>query len=149
MHYAVNDFSKNDNPTIVQVVNNDAEYVRQGRPNIGQRNALSTKDIEQAKHLYSCPGSGVRGALIFQVQRGVSLLDTDPIWNSPDPYVKFTIVDSRGDKYYKQTSVKDGTTSPTWNEWLFVRQLEWQFFRIRVWDDDDFTTFGDDAMSMS
>ena len=147
MHYNEYAFSRNNNPTIVQ--NNNPEYVRQGSPIIGQRNGLSTKDIEQAKRLYSCSGRGVRGALIFQVQRGVSLPDTDPVLNSPDPYVKFTIVDSGGNKHYKQTSVQEGTTSPTWNEWLYVQQLEWQFFRIRVWDDDNFLTFGDDAMSMS
>ena len=75
--------------------------------------------------------------------------DTDPVLNLPDPYVKFTIVDSRGNKHYRQTSVQGGTTSPSWNEWVYVQQLEWQFFRIRIWDDDNFLTFEDDPMSMS
>ena len=47
MHYELDAFSKNGNPTIV--VTNNAEYVRQGRPSIGQRNGLSTRDIEQTK----------------------------------------------------------------------------------------------------
>ena len=147
MHYHTNAFSKNE--SFLTIVVSKFEYRRQGEPAIGRTKTLSLKDIEQANRLYSCPDNGIRGALIFHVKSGVHLPDTDPIHNSPDPYVKFTIVDSRGVKYYRQSSIKSGTTSPTWNEWIYVQQLEWRFFRVRVWDADSFLTYGDDSMSMS
>ena len=44
---------------------NAVEYRRQGSPHIGQRKALSARDIEQVNRLYLCPGMGTRG--IFQL----------------------------------------------------------------------------------
>ena len=130
-------------------VSNATAYRAQGSPTVGQRSGLSTRDVQQANLLYSCPKSGVTGLLVVNVKNGRSLPDTDPIWNAPDPYVKITAVDSTGNHQVRTTSVKQGTTSPNWNENLELTEREWQFFRIQVWDDDSFSTFGDDKMSIS
>lgn len=130
-------------------VNNSAEYNRQGQPRIGQRSGLSSKDIIQTNRLYSCPKQGVQGFLMYRVRRGTSLPDTDPVLNDPDPYVKFTSIDSDKNQYVRQTSVISGTTNPEWNEWILLVEKEWQFFRISVFDDDSFLTFEDDPMTIS
>ena len=56
MHYRLNAFSKNNQSTIA--INNDMEYTAQGRPVVGQRNGLSSRDILQAKCMYGCIGAG-------------------------------------------------------------------------------------------
>ena len=150
MHYSKTAFVRDDCDGCQSIeVNNTAVYRAQGSPTIGQRNGLSTKDVQQANLLYSCPRSGVTGLPVIHIKSGCSLPDTDPALNSPDPYVKITAVDSSGVQYTRDTSVKLGTTDPNWNEFLKLPEREWQFFRIKLWDDDDFLTFGDDEMSVS
>ena len=127
-------------------VNNNAAYIAQARPSLGQRDFLSNSDIQQANRLYSCPGTGVHGCLTVRVKFGRGLNKTDGIWNLPDPYVKITAVDGSGRKHTDQTSTKSGTLKPICYENLEFPKREWQFFRIRVWDDD---WIFDDQMSMS
>ena len=74
----------------------------------------------------------------MHVRNGQSLPDTDPILNSPDPYVKIVAVDSSGLQYGRATTTIIGETSPNWNEYLTVPEREWQFFRFQVLDNDDF-----------
>nr|CCA61951.1 bone morphogenetic protein 1 [Suberites domuncula] len=152
MHYSSRAFSRPDctgENCVTLSINNAVEYSHQGSPTLGQRNALSAQDILQINRLYTCPGNGVNGFLMYRVRDGASLPDTDPALNNPDPYVRFTSVDQYGNKHFRQTSVKSGTTNPVWNEWVSVSERSWQFFRVRVWDDDNFFTFGDDQMTMS
>ena len=150
MHYGTTAFVR-DNCDGCQTieVTNTAAYSAQGSPTIGQRNGLSSKDVQQANLLYSCPKRGVTGLPVVHIRNAHSLPDTDPLWNSPDPYVRITAVDSSGVQYVRDTSVKEGTTSPNWNEFLKLPEREWQFFRIKLWDDDDLLTFDDDPMSVS
>ena len=130
-------------------VNNPEEYMRQLSPTLGQRNSLSTRDIEQANRLYSCPNSGVQGLLYVKVIQGYSLPDTDDesFWDDPDPYIRLTFVDSNGNIFYEQTSIQFNTRSPEWNERIAMQEREWQFFRIRAFDQDLWSD--DDIMSMS
>ena len=152
MHYGEDFFSKSGcsgDSCITMSVNNAAEYRRQGRPVIGEAQHLSAEDITQTNRLYSCPISGVHGFLFYRVKRGTTLEDTDPVNNDPDPYVKLISVDSEGNKHTRRTSIISDTVNPVWNEWIFLTEREWQYFRISVWDDDNFLTFRDDEISIS
>ena len=149
MHYEETKFARCSGCQSFQVTNLTA-YRAQGSPKIGDwTTGLSTRDVEQAKRLYSCPKRGTRGRFVFFIGNGQSLPDTDPIWNAPDPYVKITAVDSAGIHYIRKTSVKSGTTNPAWNQYLRLPGREWQFFRMQVWDDDNFLLGGDDKMTVS
>ncbi len=151
MHYRTTAFSKCDTPSTCPTlaVNNPTEFANQGSPTLGQRAALSNRDITQTNRLYTCPGRGIKGILKVYVRYARNLIDTDPLFNDPDPYVRITAVDANGRQVVRSSSKKDGTTNPTWNEWVEFSGKEWQFFRIRIWDDDKGLTGGDDFISMS
>ena len=161
MHYQLTKYARCCGYHTMSVKNQTA-YRAQGRPiighwsdqtgeTIGSWRGISTRDAQQTNRLYmdSCPKHGVSGLLVVHVGRGRSLPNTDSIWSASDPYVKITAVDSSNNRYIRTTTVKQGTTSPNWNEYLEVPEREWQFFRIQVWDDDNFLTFGDDQMTVS
>ena len=139
MHYSTHALSTGG-PTII--VNNMNEYRSQGSPTLGQLNGLSARDIQQVNYLYKCPGFGITGRLIIKVRNGVNLPDTDPWFNSPDPYVEITAVHTS--TITRKTSVKFGTQSPTWNEQLNFGVNQWKYFQVSIWDKD---TFGDEPMS--
>ena len=141
MHYPTHAFSTGG-PTIQ--VNDQNEYRRQGSPKLGQRNGLSARDIQQVKLLYKCPISGITGRLTIKVRNGVKLRETDHWFNLPDPYIEITAVHTS--KIMRQTSVKFGTPSPTWNELFYFGVNQWKYFRVRIWDKD---SFGDIPMSIS
>ena len=142
MHYGTHAFSRNGQPTIQ--VNNPNAYTNQGNPKIGQRIGLSAKDIEQVNLLYSCPKTGTYGRLRIKVRCAVNLPDTDPWLNAPDPYVRITAIHTS--TVTRHTSVKSGTQNPTWNELIDLGVYQWKYFRVQMWDDDNFF---DDAMSVS
>ena len=56
MHYSTTSFVKDDckGCKTIKVIN-DAVYKAQDSPKLGQRDGLSTRDIEQANSLYNCP----------------------------------------------------------------------------------------------
>lgn len=148
MHYSTTAFSKpscsGSSCTAIQV-NNPTEYSNQGSPTIGQRVGLSPKDAQQVNLLYSC---GVDGRLRVKVRNGVNLPDTDPAFNSPDPYVKIAAFrTTTTTPVNKQSSVKQGTQNPTWNEYMDFGVSKWLNFEVRIWDDDDFLTGADEPMS--
>ena len=128
--------------------NNPSVYENQGRPELGKQMHLSSSDILQANRLYTCRGHGEQGVLMVYIRNGINLEDTDHniFTGAPDPYVNITAVSSTGGIFYKKTSHQQGTRSPTWNEWVYFSDNEWQFFRLRVWDND---IDSDDIMSMS
>ena len=148
MHYPQNAFTNctEQNCKSIEIINS-TEYIRQGRPTLGQRTGLSSKDKQQANRLYKCAGHGIRGSLIVQVRLGYNLKDTDSGSDLPDPYVKITAVDSDGDTLMQQTSYKLNTRYPVWNEQINMTNREWQIFRITVWDHDRADL--DDQMTMS
>ena len=148
MHYRERAFVRPDCTDCRTItINNNAAYARQGRPRLGSEHRLSSTDVTQVKRLYRCSGRGECGLLILDIRYGRNLEDTDS-WLSgdPDPYVEIKAITSNGDRYIKKTSHKQGTRNPTWNEKLVFSIKEWQFFRIRVWDND---LFFDDPMGMS
>ena len=145
MHYPTNAFSNGGGPTLQE--NNPTEYSNQGSPTIGQQTALSTKDTKQVNLLYNCPKVGVTGRLRVKVRNAADLPDTDPWLNTPDPYVRITAVHTA--MVTRETSVKSGTQNPTWNELIDFGVHQWKYFRVQIWDDDNFLTFGDDEMSVS
>ena len=59
-----------------------------------------------------------RAALSVKVRYARNLQDTDPVWNSPDPYVIVDATSSEG-SHSKQTCYIDGTENPTWNSDLY------------------------------
>ena len=126
-------------------VNNNAEYARQGHPDLGQRDGLSPTDIIQLNRLYKCPGPGQRGVLVLYIRHGVNLENTD-VFSDPDPYVKVRAIDSNGHEVVRTTARKQGTEDPTWNENLAFGDRDWQFFRISVWNSD---VISDDPIGMS
>ena len=127
-------------------IKNVTEYRRQGSPQLGNFDRLSFEDIKQTNRLYSCPQKGIRGFLSIQVKQGYSLRDTDGLWNDPDPYVRITVVDSKGTNHIQRTSYKMDTRDPIWNELILLGENEWQFFRINTWDHD---TKEDQQLTMS
>lgn len=131
-------------------ITNITAYIKQGLPVIGQSKGLSRGDIQQANILYSCPKRGEKGVLIVHIKSGESLPNTDSILGlgKPDPYVKVIAVDSSGVKHNQYTSIKSDDTLPDWNEYLILPELEWQFFRIQIWD-VDLDSFLSDEMSIS
>ena len=151
MHYPLNAFVK-QSCSGCKTMEVKSEYRSQvTEENIGQRRRLTAQDIAQTKRMYHCPGGGITGFLMFQVDDGENLPCTDPpgCLNYPDPYIKFTSVDSSGNKHIDQSSVQSGEVSPEWNEWVYVSEQEWQFFRLRIWDSDSWFRWADDFMSMS
>ena len=156
MHYSTTAFKKPGcfgQRCITISISNQVEYNRQGRPALGQRNSLSTRDIAQANALYNCQNTGVRGFLLYRAKYGHNLRDTDGAWfGDPDPYIEFTSIDLNKNRIKQRSSDKPETRNPIWNEWVPVREREWNSFRVRVWDDDSFPGFpayGDDSMSVS
>ena len=152
MHYPTTAFKKrgcSGQSCITISINNQVEYDKQGKPTVGQRDSLTSKDIAQANALYNCQNTGVRGFLLYRTRYGRNLEGTDGPGNDPDPYVKFTSIDSSGNHYSRQSSDKSGTRNPDWNEWVPVSDREWNSVRVQVWDEDSFLTFGDDPMSVS
>ncbi|XP_064387793.1 uncharacterized protein LOC135335979 [Halichondria panicea] len=124
-------------------VNNQVEYNRQGRPSLGQRNALSVNDIRQTNLLYGCPVMNLE----VYIRHARNLRDTDPWLNDPDPYVRVQARRASDSVVTKSTRDIGGTTSPTWNERLNFGCQIWKNFELQVWDEDNFLTFGDDEMS--
>jgi len=98
-------------PTIE--VNNLPVFRDQGRPSIGQRVRLSSRDIDQANRLYHCPRAGINGILSVFVARAYnfSMYQTRPI-------VKLTAVDSHGRKYTFNTTAKQDVEIPAWNHMM-------------------------------
>ena len=138
MHYSLSS---------VMSISNEAAYNAQGRPVVGQRIKLSSRDILQANRLYRCPGPGQKGKLWVVVGYAKDLPDTDVgLFNKPDPYVVVNAYTSTGLQLTRKTSTKDGTTSPIYNEYLEFGARTWQFIRVRVWDSD---SGEDDAMTQS
>ena len=132
MHYGKNFFlSDTCSGCLTLDENNSLVYERQGSPNIGKELYLSRNDIEQTNRLYSCPMPGEQGILMVHIQYGRNLDDTDSKTES-DPYVKITAVSSTGENEYRKTSTQSNNLNPTWNEWLYFSDRQWQFFRISV-----------------
>ena len=132
MHYPRKAFG-NGKTTIV--VKNNAEYRRQGRPTLGQRSHLSTRDTKQVSRMYNCPETGIRGYLNVYLRFARNLPDTDGISLS-DPYVRVTAVDDSRNKVTKLTARKRNTLKPTWNQMLKFGRRRWQYFEVSIWDKD-------------
>ncbi|XP_064402748.1 zinc metalloproteinase nas-14-like [Halichondria panicea] len=141
MHYGETYFKKpNCSGCTTISVKNQAEYNRQGTPDIGQRIQLSTEDIKQANLLYACYTMNLQ----VYIRYARNLRDTDPWLNDPDPYVRVQARRSSGYVVTQSTRDIPGTTNPTWNQWLNFGCQKWKNFEMQVWDDD---IFRDDKMS--
>ena len=149
MHYSERAFLKTpcQNCKTIEVTNGIL-YFLQGSPILGQRNDLSTSDIQQINRLYSCSGPGVCGILTVVVRYGRNLEEASDFYIfRPDPYVEIIAVDNRGIHHRKVTNYESNTRDPVWNETLRFTRSHWQSFRIKVWDGDVGTA--DEPMSMS
>ena len=74
MHYGLSDYSKISGLRTIEV-NNEAEYIWQGKPDIGhvQKKSLSKSDVTQLHQMYNCPGSGVPGRLQVLIKNAINL----------------------------------------------------------------------------
>ena len=116
--------------TFIEVTNLE-EYERQGSPVIGNYSrGLSESDILQVNRMYKCPAPGEVGVLVVYVIHGVNLNGA-----MPDPYVEVKAVDANGKEYSNSSSTDHDTSYPTWNKTMDFGYGEWQFFRIRVWNE--------------
>jgi Ca2+-dependent lipid-binding protein len=81
-----------------------------------------------AGHWYGTAGAAGHGRrLVVRVKNATGLRDTDgPFAGKSDPYVILRIVDAKGKTVAgpKQTSVKDDTLHPVWNEDIVFDGLE-------------------------
>jgi hypothetical protein len=146
MHYRENAFADNNNTL---EVNNDNAYEMQGSPPFGHLPHLSSGDIDQTNHLYSCPEPGSQGFLMVEIHNGKGLESKDTNGAS-DPYVQVVAVSSTGLNVDRQTSTQINDPNPIWNEVLLFSNHYWQSIKIRVWDEDDGTDDGtDDGMDDS
>ena len=137
-HYERNAFSQNTLNTIV--VTNNAEYNRQGRPNLGShtKTRFSNTDATQLNRMYNCPGSGIPGILKVYVKYGWRLPDRDGwLAGNSDPYVRVTAVDDRLQYTIQRTQTIQGNENPNWYRRLdFGARRSWQYFVMSTWDDD-------------
>ena len=132
MHYRENAFADNDNTL---EVNNNSAYEMQGSPPFGRLPHLSSGDIDQTNHLYSCPEPGSQGFLMFKIIYGTNLKrDAQDI---PDPYVRVNAAGSTIPLLSRQSSTQYNSKYPIWNEWLLFSYSDWQLLRITVWDEVD------------
>lgn len=133
MHYRSTAFVKrNCSDCHTLDVNNNYAYMMQGSPPLGQRIQLSTTDIEQVNRLYSCPNYGERGFLMVYIRYndGLDLANAES-----RPYVRVIAVGSSGWEFKRRTTGQN-SGDPTWNQWLYFSYHYWQFFRIRIWDEN-------------
>ena len=54
-----------------------------------------------------------------------NLVDTDPIWNRPDPYVRIEAIQSNAITQTRNSRVIFGSTNPTWNQWIDYGCQRW------------------------
>ena len=73
-----------------------------------------------------------------------NLVDTDTIWNRPDPYVRIEAIQSNAITQTRNSRVISGSTNPTWNQWIDYGCQRWNSMIIQVMDDD---IWSDDIMS--
>ena len=92
MHYSLTAFRKSSGLHTIEVTN-EAAYIWQGRPKVGQREGLSDSDITQLNRMYNCPGSGVPGSLQVLIKNTTNLI-TDG--GNHRMYVLVTAVDDQG-----------------------------------------------------
>jgi len=88
------------------------------------------------------------GNLRVYIRNGNNLPNRDfhPSGTS-DPYVEVIATDHLRNRIRKATSVKKGTSNPTWNEWLNFGTRAWQKFTVQVKDADPWGGFRDDPIS--
>ena len=134
MHYSLSAFRNSPGLRTIEVTN-EAEYIWQGQPKIGQRKGLSDSDITQLNRIYNCPGSGVPGILQVLIKNATNL-NTDG--ENPHLYVLVTAVDDQGSNVTKSTNITiTNDTTVTWNELIdFGSRISWQYMTISVWSAD-------------
>ena len=86
----------------------------------------------------------IPATLTVTVRYASNLQDTDPIFNSPDPYVTVKAISSVGSHSLNTPHIY-GTQSPTWNTVLNFGCQRWvKHILLQIWDEDGNL---DDAMS--
>ncbi len=147
MHYDLNAFSRNGQPTLrrrTSAVAN-AIYAGQGRPSIGREGHLSDSDIRQLNRLYSCPGYVTTGRLRIYARYGSGLPDRDGWFaGDSDPYVRVIAYNHNGYSRSLRTRDDRGDESPEWYQWLDFGVNSWTRFTVKVYDED---VGSDDSLS--
>ena len=139
MHYSLSAFRNSSGLRTIEVTN-EADYIWQGRPKVGQRKALSKSDITQINRMYNCPGSGVPGRLQVLIKNATMLNTDGASTGNPHVYIQVTAVDDQGSNVTKTTNfnitISDNGTA-TWNELLdFGGHISWQYMTVSVWSTD-------------
>ena len=100
--------------------------------------------------VFLCVNADLAGVFQVWVKYAYDLPDTDPVHNSPDPYVRITAVNTDGERTTKETSVKSGISAV---EYAYFYELidfgadTWDCYEIQIWDEDSGFTGDDDTMS--
>jgi len=90
--------------------------------------------------------TSVYAVLKFYFRSAFNLVDSEPIWYQPDPYVLLTAVSADTITHVRTTETVTDTTNPTWNEWIDYGCMNWKSVVIQIMDED----IGiDDEMSAS
>ena len=145
MHYRLDSFNKDDTGNTLSIIN-EADYEKQGSPNLGHVPTASHFDIKQLNRLYNCPGSGVPGSLSVDIQKAENLPPRD------DPYVLVTAYDDGGLVVTKRTFYFNDTGNPVWNTKIDfgTSNNNWQYINVSIWDHDAVTPtnpFPDDLLT--
>lgn len=123
MHYNLNAFSSNGNPTL-QIINMK-EYIQQGQPAVGEIKRLSKRDIAQIRRVYNCPGSGIPGYLRIYIKiiHGVH--------KNQKYHLKVKAVDdNRQHTIVKSLNLQGMRNTSFWVE--FEKIHSWQFFEMSI-----------------
>ena len=133
MHYGLSAFRNKSGLRTIEVIN-EAEYIWQEQPSIGQRKALSKSDITQINRMYNCPGSGVPGTLQVFIENATNLIAGGSSTENLGVYVQVTAIDDRESSVPKVTQNVSLDHNTTWNELLdFGGRISWQYITISVW----------------
>ena len=134
MHFSWTDYrnvSKCDDCETFVV--NQTEYTNQGKPTLGNISATapSINDTNQVKRMYKCPGDGYGGILVVKISHLNGI--------SRDQHVVVKAVDARGLEYTMNTTTLNSRENDDAldEETLRFGFNEWQFFRIRVWNESN------------
>ena len=80
--------------------------------------------------------ASVNASLRFYFRSAFHLVDSEPVWYQPDPYIRITAVSADAVTHIRTTQTVSDTTNPTWNEWIDCGCRNWKAAIIQVLDED-------------
>ena len=81
-------------------------------------------------------GVSTKVSLRVHVHSAFNLVDTDPLWNKPDPYVVLEGLKSDTTTEIRTTMTVRETVNPEWEQWIDLGCSKWNSFFIQMLDED-------------